>query len=192
MKKLLIIPLLIISLIGYSQEEKEDRKSFISYPEDDIRTQFYNLIDPTLTDEGFQTGFGAVMIMEWGFVGAETTMYQTKNLSHQDKYKDIVLFLGLNWHHFDYEPIRFYAGIRGGSVIRDTTYGLVGIMVGFDYRIIKAPNGFQMHLGGRLWIDRRNDQEDRAYGDSSAYKKGLITNNPLLQENGALLISLSF
>lgn len=189
MKNLFTIAVILLTAYAHAQSgNNPNRRQLITTPDDDIRTQFGFIVDPTLTDRGFQFGVNATMIMHFGFIGAEITTYPEL----EDGYVDVVGQLGLNWHMLEYEPVRYYAGFRGGAIFRDGLYGLAGGLVGFDVRIVNQYNGFQMHIGLRLWTDYRTDQENRAYGDSDSYEKGLIIDNPLMQENGAILISFSF
>ena len=158
----------------------------ITVPEDDINTQFGVFVDPTFTDAGAQFGVFAVMVMNWGYVGASFSNYNNLN---GVGYSDLVGSMGLNRHLFEFEPLRYYGGFRIGTLWRGAGNGfpLVGGELGADWRITR---GF--YLGVKLWTDYREDQKNTAFGDSGAYKRGLVTNNPLLQENGALTLSVSF
>ncbi|GAL63746.1 hypothetical protein JCM19300_2782 [Algibacter lectus] len=80
-----------------------------------------------------------------------------------------------------------------GLIWRETTpFPAVGGALGFDIKLSKFYSKIQFYLGMRLWTDYREDQKNHFYGDSSGYKRGLITNNALLQENGAIVLSMSW
>lgn len=147
-------------------------------------TQASIWVDPTVTDKGFQIGIDLQKVMRWGFVGASASYYEAL----EPNYADIVGFGGINFNLLHFEPVRYYGGLRAGALFREgNPYPLVGIIAGFDWEVAK---GFLIGLRG--WIDYREDQKPQFYGDYSAYKKGWITNNPLLQENGAVVVSFSW
>lgn len=162
----------------------------VSFPEDDINTQFGVFVDPTFTDKGEQFGVFATMVMHWGYVGASASNYSNLN---GIGYSDLVGELGVNFHLFQFEPVRYYAGFRGGRLWRDAGgYPLAGGVVGFDWRVSRRDAEVDVFVGIKLWTDYREDQKNQFYGDSDAYERGFITNNPLLQENGAFTVSFSF
>lgn len=182
MKKLSII--LTLAFCSFANAQ------FITVPEDDINTQFGIFVDPTFTDKGAQIGAFATMVMNWGYVGASFSNYNNLN---GIGYTDLAGELGLNWHLFNFEPVRYYAGFRGGTLWRGTSpYPLVGGVVGFDWRVSARWADVDVYIGVKLWTDYREDQKAQFYGDYDAYERGLITNNPLLQENGAITLSFSF
>lgn len=164
---------------------------FITVPEDDINTQFGFFVDPTFTDNGAQIGAFATMVMNWGFVGVSSSTYPKLG---DVGYSDLVGELGLNFHLGGFEQVRYFTGFRLGRLWRGAGEGfnLTGGLVGFDWRVSRRNAEVDVYLGLRFWADYREDQEDRAYGDSKAYKRGLITNNPLIQENGGFSVSFSF
>jgi hypothetical protein len=180
--KLLIMALMLTGLNSNAQ--------FITTPEDDINTQFGFFIDPTLTDKGSQFGIFMTAVMHWGYVGVSASTYP--NLGEVG-YTDLVGELGLNGHLGGYEPIRSYAGFRLGHYWRgDSSFPLAGGVVGFDWRVTKINSEIDVYFGLKLWADYREGQKDKWFGSAEKYKRGLVTNNPLLQENGALVISFSF
>jgi hypothetical protein len=183
MKKSILLLLLTAPLLMQSQ--------ILTVPEDDINVQFGFYVDPTLTDKGAQIGAFATMVMNWGFVGVSTSTYPKLG---GVGYRDLVGELGLNWHLFEFEPVRYFAGFRLGRLWREKGggYELAGGLIGFDWRVTRRDAPVDVFLGLRFWADYREDQKNRAYGDSDAYKRGLITNNPLIQENGAFSVSFSF
>jgi hypothetical protein len=167
MKKLAI--LLLAAQLSQAQFLTEDH------------TQIGFWVDPTVTDKGFQLGVEIQKIMHWGFVGVSLSHYEALD----PNYTDIVGFGGINFNLFAYEPVRYYGGIRAGALFRGSSfYPLVGIVAGFDWEVLPG-----VLLGLRGWIDHREDQKAQFYGDYSAYKRGWITDNPLLQENGAIVVS---
>ncbi len=166
---------------------------FITVPEDDINTQFGIFIDPTLTDSGAQIGAFATMVMNWGYAEASISIYDDADVE-RIAYTDLVAELGLNGHFGGYEPIRAYAGFRIGFINRDNknTYPMAGGSIGFDWRVSARWSKVGVYVGAKLWTDYREDQKDEFFGSAKKYKRGFITNNPLLQENGALRVSFSF
>ena len=151
-------------------------------------TQASVWVDPTLTDQGFQTGYEIEKIMDWGYASASFSIYNGLDV----KYRDLVGTLGVNFNMFNNNAIRYYGGWRMGFITRtdDTdknTYPMVGATIGITIKICK-----HIHIGPRLWIDYREDQKDQFYGSSLLYERGFITNNPLLQENGALVFTVSW
>jgi hypothetical protein len=163
---------------------------FITFPEDDINTQFGIFIDPTLTDKGAQIGGFATMVMKWGFIGASASTYPKLG---GVGYRDLVGELGLNWHLMEFEPVRYFAGFRLGRLWREKGgYELAGGLIGFDWRVTRRDAEVDVYFGVRFWADYREDQKDGRYGDSDAYERGLITNNPMIQENGAFTVSFNF
>lgn len=161
----------------------------ISFPNED-RLQIGIWTDPTFTDKGAQFGVDATGVMRWGFVGASLSNYS--NLGNVG-YTDLVGQLGVNFHLANFEPVRYYIGARLGYMWRGNGgYPLAGGLAGFDICLSKYYAKVKLYVGLKFWTDYREDQEAGRYGDVDAYKPGLITNNPLLQENGAGVISISF
>jgi len=101
----------------------------ITVPEDDINTQFGVFVDPTLTDKGVQFGVFAVMVMNWGYVGASASTYPELG---GVGYSDLVGELGLICHLFGFEPVRYYGGFRLGRIWREAGggYNLAGGALG--------------------------------------------------------------
>ncbi len=153
-------------------------------------TQFGLWNDPVVTfKEGSpQFGIDITKVMLWGWASL--------SLSHAaltPGYTDIVGSGGLNFHLLKFEPVRYYAGPRMGFLFRDGRgFPLVGGVIGFDWRLSRWNAKTKFHIGPRLYLDYREDQKNDFYGDSDAYEPGLITNNPLLQENGAIVLSWSW
>jgi len=116
-------------------------------------------------------------------------IYISGSLSYFDldpSYTDWIFSTGININLFNYQPIRYYLGPRIGVAFRAKEgFPLAGGVAGLEWEI--ADSGFA--IGYRFWIDYRTDQEDQAYGDSSAYERGWFTNNSKLQENGAVTFS---
>lgn len=180
MKKLILILIISITTSLHAQFIDKDY------------TQFSIWVDPTLTDNGFQTGIELTKIMHWGFASVSTSVYDGLDV----RYVDAVGTLGINFHLFDNDVIRYYGGLRLGRIWRgykgDGSYPLAGGVIGADIRLSKFYTETQFHIGVRLWTDYREDQKAQFYGDYDAYKPGVITNNPLLQENGAIVLSISW
>jgi hypothetical protein len=155
---------------------------------DETYTQINNFVDPTFTDNGFQIGLEIEKIMKWGYVNVSISHYQGLEIP----YNDLVGSLGINYHLFQYSRIRYYNGFRLGYIKRERTFPMVGGVVGFDFKLKHDNETKGFRIGFRLWIDYREGQKAQFYGDYDAYKPGLITNTPLLQENGAFVFSYSF
>jgi len=135
-------------------------------------------VDPTFDDAGFQIGLGIRKEMDWFWVGVETSTYQELNPA----YYDIITQIGtiLNWNKLD-----ILLGARGGVVFRaNEPFPLGGLIMMLEYNITK-----QIAIGGRLYVDHREDQGNEAYGDSDGYIEGIIFTNPESQENGAFVIT---
>lgn len=132
--------------------------------------------------------------MHWGFASASVSTYDdvTKDVG----YADLVGTLGINWNFNKFNGIRYYAGFRGGFIRRKSpefgksTYPMVGGVIGVDFNLTRRMFDAGVMIGFRLWTDYREDQKNQFYGDSDGYKRGLLTNNPLLQENGAIVFTL--
>jgi hypothetical protein len=166
---------------------------FITAPEDDINTQFGVIADPTVTDSGAQVGVFATLVMNWGYIEAGFSVYSDPD-PERVPYRDLVGELGLNCHLGGFEPIRYFGGFRLGYITRDNeyTYPMFGAAIGFDWRVTREDSPVDIYVGVKLWTDYREDQKDQFYGSAEKYERGLVTNNPLLQENGGLRLSFSF
>lgn len=178
MKKLIILLLLVANV---SQAQFLDTEY----------TQASVWVDPGTIGNGGapQIGMDIQKIMQWGWISASLSHYHALEPS----YTDVVVSGGINFHAFNFDPVRYYTGPRGGFLNREGNwYPLVGGVAGFDWRINRPTAPTIFHAGIRLWIDYREDQKNQFYGGDSAYKRGLITNNPLLQENGAIVLSISW
>ncbi len=176
-KKIIIALLLVISSIANAQFIDKDY------------TQVSMFIDPTVTYYGFQIGGEIQKIMHWGYASVAASTYYGFKVA----YTDLIGTLGINFNLFNNDIIRYYSGARLGIIWRETSpFPMVGGAVGFDIRLSKFYAKTKYYIGTRLWTDYREDQKDQFYGDSGGYQKGLITNNPLLQENGAVVFSISW
>ncbi|AUP81244.1 hypothetical protein [Flavivirga eckloniae] len=176
-KKVIVGVLLVKSAIANAQFISEDY------------TQVSLFIDPTITDSGFQIGGEIQKIMHWGYASVGASTYNGFEVA----YTDLIGTLGINFNLFNNNEIRYYSGFRLGIIWRETNpFPMVGGVVGGDIRLSKFYAKTKFHIGIRLWTDYREDQKDQFYGDASGYKKGWLTNNPLLQENGAIVVSISW
>ena len=138
--------------------------------------------DPTFTDSGFQVGAEIKKEMNWFYVSAGVSYYESLNPS----YTDLVATIGVAGHP-GIEKITLYLGQRLGALYRASDpYGLYGWIFEVTYKINEW-----ISAGARVWIDYREDQKNEFYGDSGGYERGLITNSTLLQENGAIEIIFS-
>lgn len=135
------------------------------------------------------------------YIGAEITkvmygFYASLSISHFEalnpNYTDIVSTMGVNFNLFHFDNVRYYAGLRTGVILREGPFGMFGGTAGFDFRISSHLAETQLHIGPRFYIDYREDQKNKFYGDSDGYERGVITNNPLLQENGAIVLTISW
>ncbi|MDO5970640.1 hypothetical protein Q4Q35_12555 [Flavivirga aquimarina] len=178
MRKILLGLLLVSSIVNVNAQ-------FITKD----YTQISVYIDPTITDNGFQIGGEIQKIMHWGYASIGASTYNGFIVS----YTDLIGTLGINFNLFNNDVVRYYNGFRLGLIWRETSpFPAVGGVLGFDIRLSKFYSKPQILIGARLWTDYREDQKNQFYGDSNGYKKGLITNNPLLQENGAIVVSMSW
>lgn len=173
----IIVVLLLVSSIANAQFIDKDY------------TQISVFIDPTITDNGFQIGGEIQKIMHWGYASIGASTYNGFDVS----YTDLIGTVGINFNLLNNDIVRYYSGFRLGLIWRETSpYPAVGGVLGLDIRLSKFYSKTQCHIGVRLWVDHREDQKSQFYGDYSGYKKGWITNNPLLQENGAIVVSMSW
>lgn len=168
MKTKVTILFLLLSSVLFSQFNKDE----------DLLITI--IADPTFEDRGVQYGVQLRKELLWGWTGLELTRYEQLN----PVYQDLVASGGICVHPW-VERITIYAGPRLGVLWRGKNkYPLAGVGIGIDVDLTK-----DIRIGGRLWIDHREDQKDEFFGDSSGYERGIITNNPLLQENGAFTIT---
>lgn len=177
--KILTIILLLAVNICQAQFIKEDY------------TQASIWVDPVATykEGGPQIGIDIQKIMHWGWVGVSMSHFNALT----PRYTDLVGSGGVNFNLFNFDAVRYYAGPRLGFLRRSKhTYPLAGGVMGFDWRISAPTASAKIHIGARAWIDYREDQKAQFYGDYNAYERGLITNNNLLQENGAVVLSVSW
>ena len=178
MKKMFLV-LCLTCLFGHAQ--------FI----EETYTQGNIWIDPVVTyKEGApQLGLEITKVIT-GFFASVSFSY----IELTPDYADLVAALGTNINLFRYDRIRYYSGVRGGFLRRDlsgkkATYGLVGLVIGLEWYVNYKRNwGF----GAAYYIDYREDQKEQFYGDYNTYEPGLITNNPLLQENGKVYVFFRF
>lgn len=176
-KKILIAFLLLLSSMINAQFIDRDY------------TQAGVFIDPTFADYGFQIGGEIQKIMHWGYASIAASAYKGLSVT----YTDLIGTLGINFNLFNNDVVRYYSGGRLGIIWRETNpFPMVGGVVGFDIRLSKFYAKTKYYIGARLWTDYREDQKNQFYGDYGGYEKGLITNHPLLQENGAIVFSISW
>lgn len=180
MKKILILILFYSSIVN---------AQFIQFIDEEY-TQISIWNDPVVTFQERMPQFGVdiTKVMLWGWISASVS-HANLNVG----YTDLIGSGGFNLKLANYDPVRYYAGPRMGFIFREGNgFPLWGGVIGFDWRISRPHVATKFHIGARAWIDYREDQKDQFYGASAVYKPGLITNNPLLQENGAIVISFSW
>jgi len=103
-------------------------------------------------------------------------------------YFDITVSGGINLNLFNFDRVRYYAGGRIGVEFREgNPHPLVGAVLGFDW---KATDNFT--IGLRAWVDYRASQDNQFYGDDTAYISGIIIDNPMTQENGAIVFNYTW
>ena len=178
MKKLILL-LTMSSMIAQAQFIEEEW------------TQVGTFVDPVAwhKESGPQIGLEITKVMLWGWASVQVSHFEALT----PVYSDLVGSGGINFNLFNYNPVRYYAGPRLGFMWREGNgFPLVGGVMGFDWRLSSKNAETKFHIGLRGWIDYREDQKNQFYGDSDGYEPGIITNNPLLQENGAIVISISF
>lgn len=150
--------------------------------DEDAHISFW--VDPTFTDAGAHFGVEVTKELLWGWASLSVSHYEELSPA----YTDIIGSGGFNFTMFNRQNIRVYTGPRLGVSFRGgNPYPLIGGVLGFD---VELGGGFT--AGARGWIDWREDQKDGFYGDEDAYEPGLITNHPLLQENGAIVFGFKF
>lgn len=145
---------------------------------DDEDFYFTTFIDPTFSDAGFQVGLGIRKELLGGWVGLEASTYPDLN---GIGYWDLVAQGGIA---FEMGKTTLLAGARIGRIEREgNPFGLAGAILQIEVEIV---NG--VLVGGRLWLDYREDNKNSFYGDSDGHTY-LIFSNPLLQENGAFTLT---
>lgn len=184
-----IARIIVVAIIAYLGSICIANAQFI----DEDYTQASLWVDPTFTDNGFQVGLEIQKIMHWGYVSAAASVYDGMEV----RYKDLIVTIGINFNLCDNDVIRYYAGFRSGFIFRDDTtvsasYPMAGGVVGCDIRLSRFNADTKFYIGPRIWTDYREDQKDQHFGSAKDYKRGWITNNPLLQENGAIVLSISW
>lgn len=134
-----------------------------------IRLQHNLFIDPTGKPPhgggGRQFGYEMTALMGWGSISPSiSTFPQLK-----DGYTDLVVSFEFNFHMFNTTLIRYHAGPRLGFIFRGSNqYPLIGFGAGADIVVYQFPNQkTTILLGGKFYMDWREDQEDQFYGDSS-------------------------
>ena len=143
-------------------------------------------VDPvgSANEDGLHVGVDIQMTMNWGWVGGSISNFSALN----GGYTDLVGSGGINLTLFRYTNINYYTGPRLGVIFREgNPFPLIGGTAGFDIRVSNS-----LLVGLRAWADYRADQANQFYGDSDGYTPGFITNSPLIQENGAIVISFSW
>lgn len=146
---------------------------------DDEEFYFVSFADPTFTDQGFQFGAGVRKELLGGWVGVEASTYpDLKGVGYWD-------FVGQGGIAFEIGKTTLLAGGRIGRLDREgNPFPLVGGILQIEVEIFKG-----VSVGGRLWIDYREDNKNEFYGDSDGHTY-IIFSNPLLQENGAFVITI--
>jgi len=177
MKKTILI---IILAIGFTANAQ-----WISLPEEES-FQFTTWIDvvSAINEEITPPHTGIeITYMGGGFVSLGISYFDLT-----PAYFDITGSGGINLNLFNFDRVRYYAGGRIGVEFRESNpYPLVGAVLGFDW---KATDNFSIGLRG--WFDYRSSQDNQFYGDDSAYQSVLIIDNPMTQENGAIVLNYTW
>lgn len=197
MKKLVLILLLgCFSLVAQNQRTE----TWFDFPNEEtldssrlIVVQHNLFIDPLGKAPngrgGRQFGYKLTAIMGWGYIEPSVSTFPQLT----DGYTDVVVTLGINWHMFRTTAIRYHGGFRLGREFRGGDgYEIAGMALGADLRLFAFRGGSSLYIGGELFVDHRESQENQFYGDSDAYKEGLIFKNPLSQENGIIKLGIRF
>ena len=87
---------------------------------------------------------------KWGFVKASSQV----NPGLEGGYIDLCGAVGLNFTSGLFEPLRYYIGIRGGTIIREGGHPLFGYEAGVDVNITES-----FFMGLRGTYDYRSDME---------------------------------
>ena len=171
MKKLLIIVAVILGI------NSTQAQSFFKW--NDNEETFISLrLDPTFDDKGFQIGAEITKELLWGWVSMGISHYEELTPS----YTDIVGSGGINFHLFNTDAVKYYAGTRIGTLLREgNPFPLVGFVVGIDIKLFD-----NISLGLRAFPDYRGDQAKPMYGGK---KDNLIWNNDNVVENGEILLT---
>jgi hypothetical protein len=200
MKSLVLTLMVMYTLSSFSQWGGERTSTWFDFPDSKtldsprlIRVQHNLFIDPLGKAPsgrgGRQLGYEFTAIMGLGYIAPSISTFPQL----EDGYTDVIVTVGINWHMFQTTLIRYYGGYRNGLEFRgDAHYNVMGMSLGADVQIYKFSDGSSIHLGGELWVDYRASQDNKWYGDSDAYKEGLIFTNPMTQENGKLKIGYRF
>lgn len=158
-----------------------------------IKTQHSFFIDPFGKPPhgdrgGRQFGYEFTALMGWGSISPSISTFPQL----VDGYTDIVVNFEVNFHMFKTTLIRYHAGPRLGFVFRGgKTYPLFGFRVGADIVVYKFPSdGPMIVLGGNLFADWREDQEDQFYGDSSVERWHGLDHR--IVTNGTLYLGFRF
>lgn len=144
MKKLLIIPLMLIMLMGTAQDKGFFLFGYSELADKNTHTDAF--------DYGFNLGFGIEYQMTVTYFKAETYWFPDLNGIDYIDYKGTV---GLN-HHFGYDDKhRVYSGFKAGVIHRNWKGGhmLIGLELGYEYRF----NDFS--LGVQFYHEHKKDDK---------------------------------
>lgn len=148
--------------------------------EDEFHLAIWN--DPTFDDPGFQTGID--------LEGRLSGLLVRAGISYADitpEYFDFNVNVGTSINIANIDWIIYSIGGRGGVEFREKNpYPFVGLFGQIDFDITRDK---WFKIGLRAWVDHRESQKNQFYGDSDAYKPGLIFKSPLSQENAAVVFT---
>lgn len=152
MKKLIAIPLMLLVLVGFSQD-----------------TKIGLVQSPGSYDDGFS--FGLSYEHQSGIVYYGAELYAFPGL-HDLPYYHLIGRFGFK-HEFELlMPMRIFAGVRGGLINRDGSFGyaLMGVESGINFYLFDP-----FFLGLSVAIDNKTDS--KIWGSESYHtvRSGLIT-----------------
>lgn len=139
-------------------------------------------VDPIIGEPEFQTGIELEGKFDWFFVRGGMSY---ANLDPE--YIDWNVNVGTKFHLLNIDFITYSVGGRGGVEFREGNPNpFLGLVAGVDFDLTRDKS---FKIGLRAWVDHRESQKDEFYGDSDAYKPGIIFTSPLTQENGAIVFT---
>jgi len=146
MKKII----LLLTILTGSVMQAQDR---------DKKFSAYTLTDPFAYSDGFNIGVGVEYQMNYIYLGAQVFTFPDLN---GVSYNHLIGSLGFNLHTNN-SLFRGYAGLNGGTIIRNGTHALFGFEAGIDFKIPHS----NIFLGIGATTHLRGDS--KIWGNESAY-----------------------
>jgi len=149
MKKINKVLIIVFLVLGHISQAQDREQKFAAY----------TITDPFAYNDGFNIGVGIEYQMNYMYFGAQAFTFPDLN---GITYSHFIGTIGFNIHSYN-GTLRGYAGLNGGTIIRNGNHALVGGEAGIDFKIPRT----NLYIGTGATYHLRGDS--KIWGNETAY-----------------------